>query len=441
MSSTVLQRTSVRRVRLREWQRRGPDDRGHLLTGIALDDPAARSLARRLTEQRVLAIRELRSGLEIESFAYVGRIQLGSLVVTVEPKLDSRELLALLRYAYGLRNLRLLDTAELADTGRALQDLIIQQLHAETRELIDRGLARRYVETFETLASPRGRIDLNRLAASSAPLVELPCRHHPRSSEHLLNHLLISGVHLGIALCADRGLKGSLHRLARVLEDVARPLALHASLFDKARHQLNRLTATYEPALKLIELLHCCSALSLDDGAGVTVSGFLFDMNRFYQTLLERFLRDHLDEHDVEAEASLHDMLRYVPGMNPRGRSSPRPRPDFVIHRRGQVQALLDAKYRDLWEHELPRDMLYQLSVYALSQPEGATAAIVYPTTAAEAREAIIEIRDPVAGRARAFVALRPLLLSRLARALEDTTGRQARELAAEVAFGNARGM
>jgi 5-methylcytosine-specific restriction endonuclease McrBC regulatory subunit McrC len=44
--------------------------------------------------------------------------------------------------------------------------LIIQQLHAEARELIERGLSRRYVETVEALASPRGRIDLNQLAAS-----------------------------------------------------------------------------------------------------------------------------------------------------------------------------------------------------------------------------------------------------------------------------------
>jgi 5-methylcytosine-specific restriction enzyme subunit McrC len=217
---------------------------------------------------------------------------------------------------------------------------------------------------------------------------------------------------------------------------MARSVPLNASVFESARRQLNRLTTVYEPALKLIELLYQCSALSLGDSAEVTVSGFLFDMNRFYQALLARFLNEYLSDHDVQEEASLNDLLRYVPTMNPRGRSSPRPRPDFVVRQRGQVVALLDAKYRDLWEHDLPRDMLYQLSLYALSQPRGATAAIVYPTTAPEAREAVLEIRDPVAGRAQGFVALRPLLLSRLANVLEDATGRQPRQLALELVFG-----
>jgi hypothetical protein len=103
---------------------------------------------------------------------------------------------------------------------------------------------------------------------------------------------------------------------------------------------------------------------------------------------------------------------------------------------RGEAVALLDAKYRDLWERELPRNMLYQLSVYALSQPRGSTAAILYPSTASEAREAVTEIRDPVVGRSQGFVALRPVLLSRLAGAIHEATEREARQVAAELAFG-----
>jgi 5-methylcytosine-specific restriction enzyme subunit McrC len=222
-----------------------------------------------------------------------------------------------------------------------------------------------------------------------------------------------------------------------MLADTTRPAPLHAGAFDVARRQITRLTTSYEPALKLIELLYQCSALSLGAAADLEVSGFLFDMNRFYQALVARFLNEHLSDHEVQEEASLNDVLRYLPTMNPLRRSAPRPRPDFVVRQRGRVVAILDAKYRDLWAHELPRDMLYQLSLYALSQPRGATAAILYPTTAPEARESVIEIRDPVAGRAHGFVALRPLLVSRWVSALEDATGRRARQLAAEVVLGS----
>ena len=81
---------------------------------------------------------------------------------------------------------------------------------------------------------------------------------------------------------------------------------------------------------------------------------------------------------------------------------------------------LLDAKYRDLWNTPLPRDMLYQLAMYAVSQPQGATVAMIYPAESADAAEARIEIRAPDRGAVLGYVALRPLILPRLVPALKD---------------------
>lgn len=74
--------------------------------------------------------------------------------------------------------------------------------------------------------------------------------------------------------------------------------------------------------------------------------------------------------------------------------------------------------------------MLYQLSIYALSQPKGATAAILYPTDKPEARSSLIEIREPMTGQVSAYVAQRPVNLSRLVDlvALTGTSGEAARE-------------
>ena len=77
----------------------------------------------------------------------------------------------------------------------------------------------------------------------------------------------------------------------------------------------------------------------------------------------------------------------------------------------GKIVAILDARYRDLWEKPLPPGMLYQLVMYALSQEYCNGATILYPTTHTEARESKIEVRVPTSGKGFSYVVLRPVNL------------------------------
>ncbi len=76
---------------------------------------------------------------------------------------------------------------------------------------------------------------------------------------------------------------------------------------------------------------------------------------------------------------------------------------------------LLDAKYRDLWEKSLPPEMLYQLAIYALTQPgENPVSIILYPSVTEAARDQVVEFRAALDGIAKASVILRPVHLLRL---------------------------
>jgi 5-methylcytosine-specific restriction enzyme subunit McrC len=205
--------------------------------------------------------------------------------------------------------------------------------------------------------------------------------------------------------------------------------------------EMDRRTTAYEPALIVIELLLRGEGISLDgDVERVRLPGFLFDMNRFFQALLSRFLRDNLDGYEVEDESRFKGLFRYDPARNPLRRRAPVQKPDFVVRRDRKIIAVLDAKYRDLWERALPREMLYQLALYALGQ-SGPTrrAAILYPTMHTAASEQTIVVQEPIGGVSQADVMIRPVKLLELDELLRDRgpqAGRRRGDYAARLAFG-----
>jgi 5-methylcytosine-specific restriction enzyme subunit McrC len=434
-------------IHLREWETLRPDAAGstasRALAGRRLSDENARRLATDLADAGTIEVLELAGGLRIRATSFVGRLSLGDLVVTVEPKLPRAPLIQLLKYAYGLRHLDLYDAVDYAPTKWAFQDLLVQQLAAEVRELLAHGLHRDYEITRGDLHSPRGRIDFRRyVQVANGASTTLPCVYHPRLEDTLLNQTLLAGLRFASELTDDLNLRGPIRRLASMLGTSVSPQALHPGLLGACRSRLDRRTTSYEPAITIIELLYGETGIALETPIErVRLKGFLFDMNRFFQALVARFLVDHLEECEVEEESRLNDLLVYDPLRNPLCRRAPAPRPDFVIRRDAEVIAVLDAKYRDLWESSLPREMLYQLALYALGQQEGRRrSAILYPVLDRAAREQGILIRDPLFARHQAEVILRPINLIELDEMIRGgpAARRRRMELARRLAFGEA---
>lgn len=353
---------------LREWQR---------VPLVGVSEAARGELFTRLP-RHAFRVRERVGQLELRACAHVGRIQIGDLTITVLPKLAERALLRLFSYAYDLDDLRFSEPVDYPGGG-LLQDVLAEQLRRRVQWLVDRGLHRGYRRTERELTSPRGRLDAVALARR-VPLTRplLPCVAHERSVDHPLNQVLLAGLMLAARLVAHEPLRLRLRELAAQLADEVTAAPLTRELLATGRRALHRLVDHYRPALQLIELLHAGGGLDLESRpATFTAMGFLFDMNRFFQALVVRLLQEELEGCAVETERPLRHAYRWAAPRLP-GRKRPMPRPDITVSHSGR-RFLLDAKYRDLSVGPLPREILYQLTMYAASQGRGGAAAMIYP--------------------------------------------------------------
>lgn len=411
-------------VRLAEWSRLSPtaDGPGRLLANLSFgDDARARLLAERLTRAGVVAVTERRDGLMVETRSFVGRLAVGPLDVTIVPKISWTRWLTLVGFALRLRGLVRTERLDVEVQSASLQDLVVLELVAEARDLLARGLHREYTRQRASLSTPRGRIDFARVARDGGVREPaLPCRFTRRSHDSPLNQALLGGLRLAAVRAQDRALRADARRLVHEMEQTVEPATLGAELLDSARQALDRRTGRYAAALRLIQLLLDGQSVSLDDDPErprIALPGFALDMNRIWQNLLGRVLREWSHGVEVREEFALRGVFQRNPDY-PLRRTLPTPRPDFAAFRGGRLVAFLDAKYRDLWERSLPREMLYQLALYAMAQGRGA-AAILYPSDAPDATEQRLDLHDPFSGAVRATIALRPVRLTSLERLIE----------------------
>ena len=191
-------------IDLREWQHVSVKTHKELANVVLPEDSATQTLIDALSQSGKLTITQLRQGIAIEAAANVGRIDVGDLHITIRPKIEMLPLLHLLQYTYGLRQLDLFSSVAFDAESLSFQDLFIHQLLAEAKELLMRGLHRRYVRREEMLTSPRGRMAIQQIANQGGIFqASLPCIHYPRLVDCLINQVLLAGLRLGAQLAND----------------------------------------------------------------------------------------------------------------------------------------------------------------------------------------------------------------------------------------------
>jgi 5-methylcytosine-specific restriction enzyme subunit McrC len=402
-------------LRLNEWQSINQSEFVKLVGEKSLSNSDI-SLSKSLSEKQFIDIIEHKNGISIKTKSYVGRLSFDSFNLQIDPKLNTLPLISFFRYGYGLKNIHLFGQHILQTESLAIQDILIQQLLSEIKQLVQRGLFLEYRRKIRSLSAIRGRIDFKRyFSTDSTASTVIPCIYYPRTLDNPLNQFIWAGLQFSSRIASDSNLKFECLRFAEQVGTEITEQQNLSVLYKQVIRKKNRLNSQYQPAIQLIHLLwQGYGAFSEGDDKGVFIPGFLFDMNMLFQNVISKYLNENLKGFIIFDEYSLKGVMSYSQNFNPKPRNDPLLRPDFIIKEGKATIAVLDAKYRDIWEKGLPREMLYQLGIYALVHSNVKGSTILYPTTHENASEERISIHDPISRDNLGKVTLRPIHLNQL---------------------------
>jgi len=327
------------RIELKEWE-----SKDFWLSQAALSD-----LVR--CESKVLGVQILPGGAtRVTAGPFVGRLRLGLCDIVLLPKRPIPSLLTLLSEVHELTHL----VPELAGyaTTPEVVDLLVQVFIRQVNELVRQGLKRTYVNRDEDLVFIRGRINVRQTFAlhmRARPLAR--CSYEDFTLDGVENRTLLAALS---AVASNASLLQVRRRAARKLTGDfvgVRSAPLLAS--DVKQIACDRLSAHYEPVLRLAKIILASMGLANDFGATGT-NGFILNMNSLFEQFIYRRLFRMLGADGIAVRRQLT-----VPFDEDEQAEI---RPDLLIQSRRGKRIVADTKYKDKKGAE-PAD-LYQMLAY-----------------------------------------------------------------------------
>ena len=329
-------------------------------------DPVAVSVTERDALKHFLSVEPAlgtESRYHLTPGSTVGALAVGSLSVSIQPKLPVSRVLYLASYAIGQIEFR----EELFDYREepTLVEALVPVFAAAARRAFSRGLLHGYRTEEDSLQTVRGRIRVeDQIRRRFGIPIPLEVRYDDFTVDVLPNRLVKAAALRLLGLRIHTRSRTKLAGVLANLEDV--------SLVEFSRAvpvvRFDRLNEHYREVVELSRLILRYTSIETERGS-VRATGFLVDMNVVFQEFVTRALRQALglSERTFPSDKRMPEKIWLEEAH------SVRLKPDLTWWDGHECSFVGDAKYKKVEDDRVPNADLYQLLAYAtaLNLPGG----------------------------------------------------------------------
>lgn len=328
-------------------------------------------------------IKQLSSGIEIQTTSYVGTIKLEKFQLVINPKIKNIHLMKMIAFSYEIENINFIDEKINLNTKDSLVSDIISFLFLkEAAKIYSKGFIKRYKKIEQNIAGCKGKINFNKLAVNQKPDLTLPCRFEKLTVDVPENQLILSTLKFLLNNTKNRQLKKDINLLILKMIKQISDKSFNKKLLFKAKSSNDRLAKSYVKLINLVEMILHNFNFDLNDGIHKYKS-FLVDMNN----LFERFLYKYF----IEINDSYNNKIGYQKYLNnfyTDNTDKYKLQPDFMVFKNDNLIKIADAKYKNYDENRIQSTDLYQLTSYSLANNDNIRKIyLLYPSNSHKIRK------------------------------------------------------